>query len=111
MLMCSSGACATFTSPAPYITQGIPPKCRKRRMSAPVEQVVLHIAREWIPFPRGRVSRVHGVGVGVEQDGASLRCPAPYADDVRSILVRALFPDVIAVRFRLLARGLPRVHV
>ncbi len=35
MLICSSGACATFMSPAPYITHGIPPKRMKRRMSAP----------------------------------------------------------------------------
>src|SRR5687767_16002453 len=69
------------------------------------------VAREWIPFPRSRVSWVHGVGVGVEQDGTSFPCPSPCAGDVRSILVRALFPDVIAVGFRLLARGLPRVHL
>src|ERR671920_431993 len=79
--------------------------------TASVEQIALQIAREWIPFPRGRVSRVHGVGVGVEQHGASAPCPSPCAGNVRSILVRALFPDVLAVRFSLLARGLPRVHV
>jgi hypothetical protein len=79
--------------------------------AASVEQIALKGAREWIRSPRGRVSRVHGVGVSVEQDGASVRCPSPCADDVRSILVRALFPDVLAVRFSLLARGLPRVHI
>src|SRR5215211_9199302 len=79
--------------------------------AASVEQIALQVTREWIPSPRGRVSRDHGVGVRVEQDGASVRCPSPCADDVRSILVRGLFPDVLAVRFSLLARGLPRVHV
>jgi hypothetical protein len=79
--------------------------------AASVEQVALQVAREWIPFPRGRVSRVHGVGVGVEQDGASVPCPSPCAGDVRSILVRDLFPNVIAVRFRLLASSLPRIYV
>jgi len=79
--------------------------------AASVEQVALQVAREWIPFPRGRVSRVHGVGVGVEQDGASVPRPSPCVGDVWSILVRALFPDVLAVRLSLLARGLPRVHI
>src|SRR5829696_8195741 len=77
--------------------------------AASVEQVALQVAREWILFPRGRVSRVHGVGV--EQDGASVPRPSPCAGDVRSILVGALFPDVLAVRLSLLARGLPRVHI
>ena len=47
--------------------------------------------------------------MGVEQDRASVPCPSPCAGDVRSILVRDLFLDVIAVRFRLLARSLPRI--
>ena len=75
--------------------------------TASVEQISLQVAREWIPSPRGRVARIHGVGVGVEQDRASVPCPG----DVRSILVRDLFPNVIAVRFRLLASGLPRIYV
>src|SRR5215216_5263428 len=79
--------------------------------AASVEQIAFKGAREWIPSPRGRVSRVHGVGVGVEQHGASAPCPSPCAGNVRSIRVRALLPDVLAVRFSLLARGLPRVHV
>ena len=75
--------------------------------TASVEQISLQVAREWIPSPRGRVARIHGVGVGVEQDRASVPCPG----DVRSILVRDLFPNVIAVRFRLLASSLPRIYV
>jgi hypothetical protein len=43
--------------------------------AASVEQIALQVAREWIPFPRSRVSRVHGVGVGAQQDGASFPCP------------------------------------
>jgi hypothetical protein len=79
--------------------------------AAYVEQIALQVAREWFPSPRGRVARIHGVGVGVEQDGAPVPCPSPCAGDVRSILIRDLFPDVIAVRFRLLASSLPRIYV
>src|SRR5215207_7908192 len=79
--------------------------------AASVEQIALQVARVWIPSPRGRIARIHGVGVGVEQDGASVPCPSPCAGHVRSILVIALFPDVIAVRFRFLARRLPRIYV
>src|SRR5215218_3122372 len=65
--------------------------------AASVEQVAIQASREWIPLPRRRVSRGHGVDVGVEQHRGSAPRPTPYAGDVRTVLVGVLFPYVIAV--------------
>jgi hypothetical protein len=79
--------------------------------AAAVEQVSLHDPRERVVLPGVRVPSGHGVGVGVEQDGASASLPPPYPGDVRAVLVGVLLAYVVEVGLHLRGRSLPHVYL
>jgi hypothetical protein len=79
--------------------------------AASVEQVALDGAGERVMGPRGGVSRVDGVDVGVQQDGTPASASPSEAGDVGAVLVRGLLTDLVDVGFHLFGARIPGVHL